>query len=226
MRALTWIRTDARDNGYARPIEGLLTLIDLDTLRVVGVEDHGPVPLLPVPATLPPTVWPIRPTCRTSRAGRADLRPLEIRQPDGPSFVLTVTSSAGSSGICGVGFTAREGLVLHTVGYEDGGRVRPILYRASLSEMVVPYGYAAPTHWRQTPSTRARSASACSPTRSSSAATAWARSATWTRARPAPTDDLDDAERDLPARGGLRRSSGSTATAEPASPSRAVHAGS
>ena len=34
----------------------------------------------------------------------------------------------------------REGLVLHTVGYEDEGRVRPILYRASLSEMAVPYG--------------------------------------------------------------------------------------
>ena len=34
----------------------------------------------------------------------------------------------------------REGLVLYTVGYEDGGRVRPILYRGSLSEMVVPYG--------------------------------------------------------------------------------------
>jgi primary-amine oxidase len=29
---------------------------------------------------------------------------------------------------------------LYTVGYEDGGKVRPILYRASLSEMVVPYG--------------------------------------------------------------------------------------
>ena len=34
----------------------------------------------------------------------------------------------------------REGLVLYTVGYEDAGRVRPVLYRGSLSEMVVPYG--------------------------------------------------------------------------------------
>src|SRR4030095_8992929 len=40
-------------------------------------------------------------------------------------------------------------LVLHTVGYEDGGRLRPILYRASLAEMVVPYGDPAPTHWRK-----------------------------------------------------------------------------
>jgi primary-amine oxidase len=48
-----------------------------------------------------------------------------------------------------IGFTAREGLVLHTVAYEDGDELRPILYRASFSEMVVPYGEVAPTHsWK------------------------------------------------------------------------------
>ncbi len=30
--------------------------------------------------------------------------------------------------------------MLYTVGYEDAGRVRPMMYRGSLSEMVVPYG--------------------------------------------------------------------------------------
>ncbi|MGH2859481.1 MAG: primary-amine oxidase, partial [Solirubrobacteraceae bacterium] len=38
-----------------------------------------------------------------------------------------------------------DGLVLHRIGYEDGGRVRPIVYRASLAEMVVPYGDPDPT---------------------------------------------------------------------------------
>src|SRR3712207_8459874 len=47
------------------------------------------------------------------------------------------------------GFTPREGLVLYTVGYEDGGKVRPVLYRASLSEMVVPYGDPRPGQWRK-----------------------------------------------------------------------------
>jgi primary-amine oxidase len=42
-----------------------------------------------------------------------------------------------------------EGLVLHTVGYEDGGRLRSILHRASISEMVVPYGHPGPMHgWK------------------------------------------------------------------------------
>jgi len=41
----------------------------------------------------------------------------------------------------------REGLVLQDVGYEDEGRVRPILYRAGLSEMAVPYG-DSDRNWR------------------------------------------------------------------------------
>jgi primary-amine oxidase len=48
-----------------------------------------------------------------------------------------------------VGFDPYEGLVLHTIGYEDGGRVRPVLHRASISEMVVPYGDPGPMHgWK------------------------------------------------------------------------------
>src|SRR5215831_13436933 len=35
VRALTWIRTHEHDNGYARPIEGLVTLVDLDRMEVV-----------------------------------------------------------------------------------------------------------------------------------------------------------------------------------------------
>src|SRR5205807_9143896 len=34
----------------------------------------------------------------------------------------------------------RSGLVLYTVGYDDGGKVRPVLYRGSLAELFVPYG--------------------------------------------------------------------------------------
>ena len=39
-----------------------------------------------------------------------------------------------------VGFNYREGLVLHGIGYNDGGRLRPILHRMSIAEMAVPYG--------------------------------------------------------------------------------------
>ena len=48
-----------------------------------------------------------------------------------------------------VGFNAREGLTLHDIRYADGERERPILYCASLTEMVVPYGDPRPTQVRK-----------------------------------------------------------------------------
>jgi primary-amine oxidase len=150
VRTLTWIRTDPLDNGYARPIEGLVTLVDLDRMEVIDVEDHGVVPLpthdgnYTAAALRNPRNVPYVPA-----GPRADLRKLEIIQPDGPSFELSGHELAWQKWRLRIGFTPREGVVLHTVGYEDGGRVRPILYRASLAEMVVPYGDPAPTHWRK-----------------------------------------------------------------------------
>ena len=45
VRALSWVRSSPMDNGYARPIEGLVTVIDLNRKEVVRVEDFGVVPL-------------------------------------------------------------------------------------------------------------------------------------------------------------------------------------
>ena len=150
VRTLTWIRTDEHDNGYARPIEGLVTLVDLDRMEVVEVEDHAVVPLpthdgnYTAAALANPRNVPYVPA-----GPRADLRRLEITQPEGPSFQLSGYELTWQKWRLRIGFTPREGLVLYTVGYEDGGRVRPILYRASLAEMVVPYGDPGPTHWRK-----------------------------------------------------------------------------
>src|SRR3984885_1012717 len=47
---LTWVRASKDDNGYAHPAENVLTLVDLDTLTVVKVEDYGVVPIPRKPA--------------------------------------------------------------------------------------------------------------------------------------------------------------------------------
>ena len=45
LRPLTWVRQgDPDDNGYARPVEGLIVRFDLDRMEVVDIEDHGVVP--------------------------------------------------------------------------------------------------------------------------------------------------------------------------------------
>ena len=47
VRALTWVRRHAKDNGYARPVANLLTVVDLNEMKVLSVEDGGVVPLPP-----------------------------------------------------------------------------------------------------------------------------------------------------------------------------------
>jgi primary-amine oxidase len=138
LRAVLCVRLGAPgDNHYAHPVENLVVHVDPNAGRVIGVEDHGAVPVPQRPANYSPdAVGPLR----------ADLAPIEIRQPAGVSFTVQGHEVRWQKWRFRVGFTPREGLVLHTVGYEDGGRVRPILHRAALSEMVVPYGDPAPAH--------------------------------------------------------------------------------
>jgi primary-amine oxidase len=74
---------------------------------------------------------------------------LSITQPEGPSFTVDGNLVRWQKWSFRVGMDPLEGLVLWRVGYEDGGRVRPILYRAAVSEMVVPYGHPGPMHaWK------------------------------------------------------------------------------
>ena len=150
IRALTWIRTQPEDNGYARPVEGVVALVDMDAMEVVEIEDHGVTPLPPragnysIEALRDPENFPCFPA-----GPRTDVRPLEITQREGPSFEVRGYQVRWQKWRFRIGFTPREGLVLHTVTYEDHGRQRPILYRASLAEMVVPYGDPGATHWRK-----------------------------------------------------------------------------
>ena len=139
VRALTWVRRHAEDNGYARPVANLLTVVDLNEMKVLSVEDGGVVPLPPEDANYTAEV-----------AGtRSGLKPIEIRQPEGPSFELLGRELRWQKWRMRIGFTPREGLVLHTVSYEDQGRDRPVLYRASIADMVVPYGDPRPTYFHR-----------------------------------------------------------------------------
>ncbi len=79
------------------------------------------------------------------RPYRDDVRPIEIAQPQGPSFTLDGRHLAWQRWDMRVGFHPREGLVLHDIGYTDGGERRSICHRASIAELVIPYGDPGPT---------------------------------------------------------------------------------
>jgi primary-amine oxidase len=135
-RALCWVRSEPADNGYARPIEGLLVIVDLNRKEVVRIEDHGVVPLPPKDGN-----W-ARPYVTQARSG---LKPLGVSQPDGPSFTVAGHEVRWQNWSFRVGFNPREGLVLYTVAYDR----RPILYRASIAEMLVPYADPKESSYRK-----------------------------------------------------------------------------
>jgi primary-amine oxidase len=139
-RPLCFLRTDPTDNGYARPIEGLRPVVDLNTMEVIRVEQYGR--------------WPL-PSAGCNYAAdriqdfRQGIKPLEITQPQGPSFAVEGNVVRWQNWSFVVGFNAREGLTLHHLRYRDKGKDRSVLYRASLTEMVVPYGDPGPTQRRK-----------------------------------------------------------------------------
>lgn len=140
VRALCWVRSSPTDNGYARPIEGVIPVVDLNKMEVVTVEDYGVIPLPPEDGNY---------SQEFVKNYRTDLKPLDIVQPDGSSFQVEGYKVTWQKWQFRIGFTPREGLVLYTISYEDKGQTRPIIYRASLVEMVVPYGDPKEPHFRK-----------------------------------------------------------------------------
>lgn len=56
-QGLTWIRGSDADVGYGRPVEGLVTFVDLEKMEVVEVIDDVEVPLPPLTGTYAAEVW-------------------------------------------------------------------------------------------------------------------------------------------------------------------------
>ncbi len=135
-RCIAYCRENPTDNGYARPIEGLLAFVDMACGEVLEVVDCG---VYPVPAD-PGSYYP-----EHNEPHRTDLRRVEITQPDGPSFELDGHTLSWQKWSLHVTMDPLEGLVLHQVAY-DG---RSIAHRMAISEMVVPYGDPSPMHnWK------------------------------------------------------------------------------
>ena len=145
-RPLTFLRAQPDENGYARPVEGLIVTVDLDEMRVLDVTDHGVVPLPAQPGNYYPEFAFADGNVPAFPAAREPLKPIEITQPEGPSFTVDGHAVSWSNWRLRIGFSPREGLVLHDVGYVDRGELRPVLHRASLAEMYIPYGDPTATH--------------------------------------------------------------------------------
>lgn len=134
LRGLAFVQEFPEDSAWAHPVEGLLAYVDITNRSVEQVLDFGVVELPKEHGnyTDPELTGPLRET----------QKPIVITQPEGPSFsVENGNHVEWERWSLDVGFDMRDGLVLHNISFDDPAKGRRrILNRASIAEMVVPYG--------------------------------------------------------------------------------------
>ncbi len=136
VKCIAFLKEDETDNCYAKPIHGLIAHIDLTDRQVVDLEDHGVVPMPKESGRF---------DSRNQSSTRTDLTDIEITQPNGPSFKVEGYKVSWQGYEFRVGMHPVNGLVLHQITLQG----RSVLYRAALSDMVVPYGDQDPMHnWK------------------------------------------------------------------------------
>ena len=155
-------RSRPGDNLYAHPLDfvpvfdshsGELLSIDYPPLNKSNEEDNHPPSSardneehprnfrFPPPSSnqnyLPDQIKQDDSTFET----RKGLKPIHVTQPEGVSYSIEGRNIRWQNWSLHLGFNYRDGIVLNNVCYDDGIKgVRPLFYRLSISEMVVPYG--------------------------------------------------------------------------------------
>lgn len=136
MRGITYYKGKKRTNYYGSPVEGVMTTVDLNSKTVFEVIDPDIVPV--AKGNFDYDSASLKPLQKAPK-------PLRIKQPQGVSFKLNKNEVTWQNWKFRYLMHPRDGLTLYQVSYNDKGKERLILYRAGLSEMVVPYADTSPS---------------------------------------------------------------------------------
>ncbi|KAH9172436.1 copper amine oxidase [Lactarius sanguifluus] len=168
-QGLLFARFSQHENLYAHPLD-FVPIVDMNAGKVIHIDFPGVYPNAPASTQPPPLTEdqlqqaqrPRIPPPLASQDFLPDLiaasakeegkewkqreapKPLHIVQPEGVSFKIDGHVLEWQKWKMHVAFSHREGIALSTITYNDDGVLRPLFYRLSLAEMVVPYG--APEH--------------------------------------------------------------------------------
>lgn len=123
--------TDGRGayHTWGRSIEGIQILADMTEHKILNVIDTGAVPVPTSPINF-------EDADATPRPGTT---PLVVTQPMGPAYSIHKGELSWQNWRFRVRLDPRVGPVVSMVRYQDGDRLRSIMYEGSLSEMYVPY---------------------------------------------------------------------------------------
>ncbi|KAH8880823.1 hypothetical protein GQ53DRAFT_736311 [Thozetella sp. PMI_491] len=145
-QALMYYRPNLDDFQYQYPLD-FCPIYDADKEEIIAID----IPKVRRPLSKAPLINYTPAAVQRQHPGgyRKDLMPINITQPAGVSFNLAGRELEWQSWKFHIGFNYREGIVLNNITYNEHGTVRPIFYRLSLSEMVVPYGNPETPHQRK-----------------------------------------------------------------------------
>ena len=138
-----YYRPHVDDCQYTYPLD-FCPIFNADTREIIHID-------------IPPTRRPINKAAPSNyhsaaieaEGGYRPVKPINISQIEGVSFQVDGRIVEWQNWSIHVGFNYREGIVLNNITYNDKGNVRPVFYRISLAEMVVPYGNPEHPHQRK-----------------------------------------------------------------------------
>ena len=136
LKTISFLRENETDNAYAKPINGVISHVDLTLKKVTHVDDYGAVEIPKAHG---------RYDADSQTELRQQPKKIDITQPDGPGFEIDGNLISWEGWQVRASVSPDEGPVLHQISLNG----RAIVHRAALSDMVVPYGSADPMHsWK------------------------------------------------------------------------------
>ncbi|TQV77796.1 tyramine oxidase [Denitrobaculum tricleocarpae] len=120
-------------NFYAKPIEGLFAVVDLNKGEALRVVDEGAIPL-------PQDPWGYTEEEVAERTAlRPKSNPARLSQAGGPNYKIEGSLIEWDIWRFRTRIDKRPGVVLSNIDVNDGSEWRSVLYQAHLSEVFVPY---------------------------------------------------------------------------------------
>jgi primary-amine oxidase len=120
---------DGQYHTWGRNIEGLWVVVDITGKKVLQVIDTGVIPTAKYVGNFE----------EAAEIPREGTKPIVVIQPMGPSFKIDKGEITWQNWHFRLRLDSRVGPVLNLVSYQDGEKLRSVLYEGSFSEMYVPY---------------------------------------------------------------------------------------
>ena len=120
-------------SAFARPVEGLSILVDVEEARVIELSDSF------AEGSAPPSDFDVMEFHEGALPTREPLSPIQINQSEGVNFSISGSQIRWQGWQFHLRFDPRQGTILNNIGIESKAGLRPVAYEIAMSEMFVPY---------------------------------------------------------------------------------------